>query len=119
MSFELRTERRQALRAALEELEQAMRRLDLWETTAPPPESLASPQPFSFDTLACHQWLQWQLIPRLRAALTASGPLPESSAILPYAEHCLTDPERDFTEVLTLIRRIDALITDEPGERLH
>jgi uncharacterized protein YqcC (DUF446 family) len=104
------TERVAALSAVVDALEAALRRAGLWERESPQAALLASPEPFCYDTLAFHQWLQWQLIPRMRGILAGGGALPSRSAIHPYAEDCLAAVEADASELLALIEHFDALI---------
>jgi uncharacterized protein YqcC (DUF446 family) len=103
----LRTE----LYVALGRLEEALQAGELWEEERPSSTALASEQPFCYDTLYLHQWLQWRFIPRLRGILDSHGQLPESSAILPYAEECLREVRNDH-EVLAALRRLDRLLTE-------
>jgi len=101
---------RQAIEAVLDQVEQTLRDLDLWEHDRPPPERLASRQPFAFDTLQCHQWLQWQFIPRMRRILRNGAELPAQSAILPYAEECFRAHAADAAELLFTLQLVDELI---------
>jgi uncharacterized protein YqcC (DUF446 family) len=112
------TDRDRALRVVVDALEVALRRMRLWEQESPDAVRLASTQPFSFDTLRFHQWLQWQLIPRMRQILDGGGVLPTASAIHPYAEECVAELGEDPAELLFLIGHFDALIRGEsPGAR--
>jgi uncharacterized protein YqcC (DUF446 family) len=98
-------------------IEQEMKRIELWEDERPALSRLGSGQPFCFDTLHFHQWLQWLFLPRMRRILAAGGEgMPESSAIYPYADECLRDCPRDTGELLFLIRTFDELITQGPKD---
>jgi len=102
--------RREALAVVIDRLEATMRAADKWEAEPPPERLLASTQPFCFDTLTFMQWLQWLMIPRMRAILDNHEELPQSSAILPYAEEFV--PEHGHgRELLRLIERFDELIS--------
>ena len=105
--------RRQALAVIIDRIEATMRRADSWDSEPPSKQSLASEQPFCYDTLSFHQWLQWQMIPRMRSILDNHETLPESSAILPYAEEFVPQRqnESDARELLHLIGRFDELIS--------
>lgn len=103
------------LRRVVNGIEQQLHRIDLWEAEPPPREALASEQPFSYDTMLFHQWLQWLFIPRMRAILAGHGHLPTESAIFPYATDCLRDSlrdrDQDADELLFLIQTFDELIS--------
>ena len=51
--------------ALLIDIEAQLRQRGLWERQSPPPEALASDQPFSVDTLTLPQWLQFIFLPTL------------------------------------------------------
>lgn len=87
-----------------------MREADEWEEEPPPKPLLESPQPFCCDTLTFLQWVQWMMIPRMRKILDRHEDLPESSAILPYAEEFVPE-DRNGRELLRLIERFDELIS--------
>ena len=70
------------------------------------------------DTLALSQWIQWMLIPRMRAILAGEGSLPTRSAIHPYAEDCFEHLD-DPTPLLLLIERFDGLIRGEAVSSTH
>jgi uncharacterized protein YqcC (DUF446 family) len=101
--------RREALAVVLNRMEAALRAAHEWEDERPAERLLASTQPFSFDTLTFQQWLQWQMIPRMREILGSYAELPESSAILPYAEEFVANGGQG-RELLRLIERFDELI---------
>jgi uncharacterized protein YqcC (DUF446 family) len=105
--------RREALSVVIDRIEATMRRAEVWDEEAPPPQKLASPHPFCYDTLTFTQWLQWQMIPRMRRILAHHEDLPESSAILPYAEEFVVpaNQDHDARELLHLIGRFDDLIS--------
>ena len=59
----------------LKALEKEMRSLDLWSSTPPAEQALASSMPFCYDTLDFSEWLQWIFIPRLHLLLYETLPL--------------------------------------------
>lgn len=67
-------------------LEMELRRLDLWRSEPPPPEALASTEPFCVDTLTLPEWLQFIFIPRMGQLIWAEQPLPHQCGIAPIAE---------------------------------
>ena len=109
-------ERRAAIAAVLDRMEAVMRGMQLWERERPEQGLLESRQPFCYDTLKFHQWLQWLFIPRMRGILAAEATLPERSAIGPYAEDCIDKTAGGGAELLALIERFDALIAGGEGE---
>jgi uncharacterized protein YqcC (DUF446 family) len=113
------TDRQRALSVVVDALESTLRRMHLWEPLRPDAVRLASTQPFSFDTLRFHQWLQWQLIPRMRQILDRGGVLPTASAIHPYAEECVAELGENPAELLFLIGHFDALIRGESHGAAH
>lgn len=102
--------RREALIVVINRLEATMRAAEEWEAVAPPEQLLASPEPFCYDTLTFLQWVQWIMIPRMRQILQNYEDLPESSAILPYAEEFVPEGQHS-QELLRLISRFDELIS--------
>jgi uncharacterized protein YqcC (DUF446 family) len=112
------TQRERALIAVVDGLEAELRRIQLWEHEPPSARLLASTQPFCVDTLALSQWLQWLLIPRMRAIFAGEGTLPTKSAIHPYAEDCFEHLD-DPAPLLLLIERFDGLIRGEAVASTH
>ncbi len=102
--------RREALGVVIDRLEATLRQADRWDEAPPPAHLLESGHPFCYDTLTFEQWVQWQMIPRMRRILDNHEDLPESSAILPYAEECMNAEGPDARRLLRLIERFDALI---------
>src|SRR5690606_4416353 len=98
------SERRAELSAILDKLEAVLKQLDLWEDERPPQRLIDSPQPFCFDTLEVHQWLQWLLIPGMRRMLGERDELPAKSAIHPYAEEFFGAQPLE-AELLSLLAR--------------
>ena len=102
---------REVVAAIVDGIEREMRRIELWETTPPVPSRMASTQPFCFDTLRFHEWLQWQFLPRMRRIFEQGDTLPEESAIHPYAQDCLIGWRQNPQTLLFLIRTFDELIS--------
>ena len=101
--------RREALAVVIDRLEATMRAASEWEDEPPAQRLLESKQPFCYDTLTFTQWLQWLMIPRMRDILINHEELPDTSAILPYAEEFV--PEHGHGRaLLQLIERFDELI---------
>jgi uncharacterized protein YqcC (DUF446 family) len=118
-SSEESDDRRAAVADVVAGIAREMRRAEIWEVEAPSAECMASTQPFCFDTMSFHQWLQWQFLPRITHILDADEPLPDSSAILPYAEEFLPSLLDKPDPLLFLLRSFDELITrDWPAAHL-
>jgi uncharacterized protein YqcC (DUF446 family) len=103
--------RREALAVVIDQLEATLRSTHRWDDEPPARHLLETGQPFCYDTLTFEQWVQWQMIPRMRQILGNHEALPESSAILPYAEERAQTAGEEGQELLHLIERFDALIT--------
>lgn len=97
----------------LEQLETLLRDHQHWQETPPSASALASDQPFCLDTLEPLEWLQWVLIPRLRALIAAQQPLPQNFAIAPYFEIALTAATPGHASILRSLTQLDALFMDD------
>lgn len=102
----------QAVSQSIEAIRCEMKRLSLWESSPPSHEALSSQQPFCIDTLEFAQWIQWILIPRLEAILKTNIPLPDSSAIHPYAEEALKR-RSDSAQLIAQIKQLDNALSGE------
>ncbi len=99
--------------ALVRAIEAEMRAIGLWESVAPPPEDVASPLPFCYDTLAFHQWLQWVFIPRMRTVLDHGMRLPRESAIAALAEEELPRLPQDTRRLSALLEDFDRCIAEQ------
>lgn len=102
---------RRAVADVLARMQAELRRLELWEQTPPAHHRLASDQPFSWDTLGFHQWLQWRFLPRMDKVLAGREDWPPRCAIYPYAEECLAGQHEDVQGLLFLIETLDQLVS--------
>ncbi|MGF1684268.1 YqcC family protein [Photobacterium makurazakiensis] len=75
----------------LVKLQQTMQQQQLWETTEPSAQALASVEPFAIDTLSCAQWLQWIFIPKMNQLVQLGLPLPTQFEIAPYVEEAMKE----------------------------
>jgi uncharacterized protein YqcC (DUF446 family) len=99
--------------ALLIDIEAQLRQLGLWERQSPPPEALASDQPFSVDTLTLPQWLQFIFLPTLYRLLAQGEPLPGRCGIAPMAQEYfrgLALPSATLEETLL---KMDRLLSTE------
>lgn len=97
-----------ALKALLDELESTLRALGTWHQPPPAPAAFESQLPFSADTMAFTEWLQWVFIARFRALLDGEHALPSECQIAPMAEESLRDLDGNTAPVLAVLARIDA-----------
>lgn len=91
-------------------IERELRMAGLWSDSAPSVQALASCEPFCVDTLAFEQWLQWVLLPRMKAILEDDRPLPQVSGISPMAEVAFV--ERPVSGLLAALQRFDRLLSE-------
>ena len=89
----------------LDELQQTMQRLNLWQAVLPAQEAFLSEEPFALDTMEPVEWLQWVFIPRMYALLESGAPLPNQIAISPYIEEAL----KEFDHLADLLAPLVAL----------
>lgn len=111
------------LLAALIQIETALMAAKL-ATDQPSPQALASVEPFCFDTLEFHAWLQWVFLPRMRDTLMQNKPLSAPCRIAPLAEYRFAElSTNDTTELLALITAFDTLANRyfkfEPAPSIH
>lgn len=92
----------------LENLESALRTLQMWEELPPSMEALQSQEPFCVDTLSFEQWLQWVFILKMKWLIENDHPLPQKSELLPMAE--VSFEQREGIEpLLKVIESLDKL----------
>ena len=94
----------------LDELEQELRRQNVWLATPQSPEAMASTTPFCMDTMAFSQWLQCFFVPRVRAIIEQGTALPSGSNIKPYAEEALRLEKLEMEKLLELMELFDQLM---------
>lgn len=104
---------------ALSAIEAELRLLSLWESEPPAAGDLLSEQPFCCDTLDFPQWLQWILLPRMRTIVAQAGPYPTRCGIYVYAEEWAMQRGADSLALLSLIKRLDALIEGRAADGGH
>ena len=87
-----------------------MRRIGLWEESAPSKDALESTLPFCHDSLEFQQWLQWVLIPKTRELIEGDRALPATSDIATLAEYRFGQIPQETDTLLELIREFDRLL---------
>lgn len=103
----------------LNDLEIALRALQLWQDERPSEEALASTQPFAIDTLEFHQWLQFILLERLNMMIAMGHPLPTSVSIYPMATEVYKEDLVAMSALLEAIARLDQALSGKPVERMQ
>lgn len=94
-----------AVSTAIEALEVELKQQKLWSQAAPDARAMASEMPFSHDTMSLDNWLQWILIPRMRALLDAGAPLPGECDVASYAEVVFGGPR--YANLIGKIKALD------------
>lgn len=107
----------QPIHLALDELEQALRTLALWQETPPSAEALASEMPFCLDTLAFHEWLQFILLDRFRQMLRREAMMPAEMALYPMATEVYKSSLAEHALLLQALARLDEAVTGRPVVR--
>ncbi len=92
----------------LTQLENVLRQHQYWQAVAPEAQALASTEPFSLDTLACHEWLQWIFIPKFGMLISHRLPLPTTFEIAPYIEEAMKN-QLGVIDIVTTAREFDQL----------
>lgn len=105
------TSERRQIQQHLNALRDELQSEGLWQGTPPPPQDMASPQPFCVDTLSLEQWLQFVFIPRMDALLEGDLALPDQCSVAPYAEEQLDADALGQADILRRIQQLDELIT--------
>ncbi len=91
-------------------MEAEMRRVRLWEQTAPPAAASTSLVPFCYDTLRFEQWLQWVLLPKMKEVAETDTGWPTRSDIFPVAELTFNEYGVDAGYLLVLLKQFDNFI---------
>jgi uncharacterized protein YqcC (DUF446 family) len=94
------------------DIEAELRQLDLWGSSTPSSEALASIEPFCIDTLTLPQWLQFVFLPTLQRLLKEQQRLPERCGIAPIAEEYFSGSALNVAGLVYALRRIDTLLSD-------
>ncbi|KAA1173745.1 YqcC family protein [Marinobacter salinexigens] len=109
------TESKQLVQVAdsLLRIEIELRRLDVWESEAPPEEAFQSTQPFCIDTLEFTQWLQFVFVERMKILIEGGHPLPSVSGIAPMAEEHFRGRPESGLELIRELEEIDRLLSGD------
>lgn len=93
----------------LDNINQEMIKLDIWQSTIPDKEALKSEAPFCCDTLSFSQWLEFVLLPKMTMLIDSNMALPNEFEILPMAIESWKNEEKDMSELISLIEQLDAI----------
>jgi uncharacterized protein YqcC (DUF446 family) len=93
--------------ALLDELEQTMKKENVWQEVSPSADKMRSREPFSIDTLNVIEWVQWVYLSRLRELLLSNQPLPVGANVAPYAEEALRSMKLDLPELIAVLKKLD------------
>lgn len=96
----------------LQQLQQVLQQLNLWQSQPPSAEAFASTEPFAIDHMSPEQWLQWIFIPRMQALIEAEGELPSQIAISPYIEEGLKETE-GLAQILSPLIALEKLLQNQ------
>lgn len=91
-------------------IERELRLQGWWDAQAPDAQALSSQLPFSIDTLAFEQWLQWIFLPRMKQLLEAGAQLPSVSGIQSMAEQVYDGQPDKARGLIKLLGEFDQLI---------
>ncbi|MBO8416202.1 MAG: YqcC family protein [Proteobacteria bacterium] len=93
----------------LDEIENELRRLGYWQGAEGRPQEAAflSTTPFCLDTMELQQWLEYVLLPRLRALIEAGRPLPEALKIAPMAQEFWRGRWAEHRALIGLLKALD------------
>jgi len=99
------------LASSLLHIELELRRLEVWDSEAPPEEAFQSTAPFCIDTLSFTQWLQFVFVERMKVIIENDHPLPTVSGIAPMAEEHFRGREQSVRGLIKELERIDKLLS--------
>ncbi|MBI6548932.1 YqcC family protein [Xenorhabdus lircayensis] len=93
----------------LQLIEATMKMVGVWQNHPPKPEAFESTEPFSIDSMSADEWLQWVLIPRVRALIEQKANLPTAFSIAPYFEEVYKEEIERYLPLLEHLRALDNL----------
>lgn len=97
----------------LQQLQNELEKLSLWQAEPPALSALQSTQPFAVDTLNFHQWLQFIMIPRMHTMVRNQQPLPTDIATSPMAAQVYKDSLDTHHELIRILRKLDILLSNK------
>jgi len=94
--------------AKLDEIEEEMKRVGLWQEKPLAPEQYNFTSAFAMDTMSFDQWLQFIFVPRVRGIISAGGGFPASSSVGAQAVREF-DTHPNAQRLITLLSEFDRL----------
>lgn len=93
------------------QIEAEMKRIGVWQDQPPAPEQMRFERAFGADKLAFEQWLQFVLVPRVKAIVDGGGQFPTGSEVATQAfrEWKMWGDRTNVDALLELLREFDAL----------
>ncbi|BAJ01194.1 conserved hypothetical protein [Shewanella violacea DSS12] len=95
----------------LEELEAELKRRSLWSPQAPSVEAMADTSPFSCESMAFENWVQFIFLPKMRALIADRQVLPSNIAVAPMAHHVWNDIKERHT-LINIFDELDKLLSE-------
>lgn len=95
--------------AKIDAIEAEMKRIGYWQETPLAPEQYDFHAAFASDTMVFPQWLQFILIPRVRAIIAERGAFPAASQVGAYAVREFDTYGPDVDRLTTLLIEFDQL----------
>jgi uncharacterized protein YqcC (DUF446 family) len=103
--------------AKANEIEAELKLLRRWAMSPLPPEKFENMGAFGCNTMTFEQWLQFVLIPRVRAIIQEKDAFPQGSMLGPYAIRVF-DGDLEIARLHNLLYELDEIVnagTDEPA----
>jgi uncharacterized protein YqcC (DUF446 family) len=94
--------------AKLDEIEEEMKLVGLWQEKPLAPEKYNFASAFAMDTMSFDQWLQFIFVPRVRGIISAGGRFPASSSVGAQAVREF-DTHPNAQRLITLLSEFDRL----------
>lgn len=99
-------------------IETELRQLQLWSAHPPLASAFDSQAPFCCDTMPLHQWLQFVLLPRMRALIEARQALPAQICICPIAELAFAELGSAAWPLINRIADLDELLSGKREQQI-
>lgn len=91
----------------LGELENELKSLELWSSSALTDEQKNSSAPFGCDLMDFHEWLQHILIPKLRLMIQENQSLPVSMDTASMAEYVYRSEFSKYQRLIVILKTLD------------
>jgi uncharacterized protein YqcC (DUF446 family) len=101
--------------AKANEIEVELKLLRRWTMTPLPAEKFENMGAFGCNTMSFEQWLQFVLIPRVRAIILEKDTFPQGSMLGPYAIRVF-DGDLEASHLHDLLYELDEIVNADTGE---